>query len=326
MIRRFRVGSAWATALIVTVATGCDNVDWGGADIAIVPPPPGAAAGDGDAGPAEERLPEGPIVYYVAPGAGEATLIPIAEIGRDTLLPIGPRVDPQLYAHRFIATHLRTGTEFALFRGGARVGTFVLTQAGLPPEGVCPRVPHGRGVLELMAGADTIPEFLALAKSHAPPDAAHGITGAPQPDRRMQILGPILAERLLRARDAPLPGNWSRAEAQLKPFPMAGAEDPAFAATFLVDDTLGTGYDNEGYSLFLIAEPRPEIGYDTAYADFTPYEREGKAAPRVVDFLDWDRDGQTELLLEVYGIDRSWFETVSSAGGRWRKLVSTRCE
>ncbi|HEX6940074.1 MAG TPA: hypothetical protein VF158_11735 [Longimicrobiales bacterium] len=307
------------------LAVGCDNIDWGGADITIVPPPPGASAGDGAAGPAEERLPEGPVVYYVRPGAGAATLIPIAEIGRGTLLPIAPRVDPELYARRFIATHLRNGSEFSLFRSGSRVGTFVLTGAGLPPENVCPRVPQGRGVLELMAGADTIPEFIALAKPQAPPDAPHGVTGSIQPDRRMQILGPILAERLLRARNAPLPGNWSRAQAQLKPFPMAGERDAAFAATFLVDDTLGTGYDNEGYSLFLIAEPRPEIGYDTAYADFTPYEREGKAAPRVVDYLDWDRDGQTDLLLEVYGTDRSWFEVVVRNQAGWRTPVSTRC-
>ncbi len=326
MIRRIRVGSGWALALIVTFAAGCDNVDWGGADIAVVPPPPGAMASDEDASPQQERLPEGPIVYYVTPDAGGATLRPIAEIGRDTLLPVGPRVDADIYGRAFIATHMRTGTEFALFRSGARVGTFVLSEAGLPPENVCPRVPLGRGVLELMPGADTIPEFLALSKSHAPPDAPLGVTGSIQPDRRMQILGPILAERLLRARGAPLPGNWTRAMAQLKPFPMAGEQDPAFAATFLVGDSLTVGLDNDGYSLFLIAEPRPQVGYDTAYASFTPYERGGKAAPRVVDFLDWDRDGQAELLLEVYGTDRSWFETISAApGGGWRKQVSTRC-
>src|SRR5690606_22194715 len=147
MTWRTRVGSGWASALIVTFVAGCDNVDWGGADIAIVPPPPGAMAADEEASPQQERLPDGPIVYYVTPDADGATLRPIAEIGRDTLIPVAPRVDPEAYARGFIGTHMRTGTEFALYRGGARVGTFVLSEAGLAPENVCPRVPLGRGVL-----------------------------------------------------------------------------------------------------------------------------------------------------------------------------------
>ncbi len=326
MNRRIRGRTGRAAALIVMLLAGCDNVDWGGADVAVVPPPPKADAAGEAAGPTDERLPEGPVVYHVAPGDGTATLTPIGEIGRDTLRPVRARADWELYGRRFIATHLRAGSEFALYRSGARVGTFVLEDAAVPPEGVCPRVPRGRGVLELASGMDSIPEFLALAKAHAPPDVGRDIAAAPQPDRRMQILGPILAERLLRARGAPLPGNWSRAMAQLKPFPAAGQEDPAFAATFLVDDTLGTGYDDEGYALFFIAEPAPEVGYDTAYAAFTAYERAGKAAPRVVDFLDWDRDGRTELLLEVYGTRDSWFEAVGAAATGWRPLLSTRCE
>lgn len=324
-MRRFRAGSGRATALIVTFLAGCDNIDWGGADIAVVPPPPAAGAGVGGGRPGEERIPEGPVLYYVRPAGGMATLIPVAEVGRDTALPVRARADWERYGRAFISEHLRTGSEFALFRSGARVGTFVLESAAIPDVSVCPRVPVARGTLELAAGADTIPEFLALAKSRAPSDARREPAAAPQPDRRMQVLGPILAERLLRARGAQLPGNWSRAMVQLKPFPAAGRQDPAFAATLLVDDTLGTGYDDVGYSLFLIAEPAPQVGYDTAYADFTPYEREGKAAPRVVDFLDWDRNGRPELLLEVYGTRGSWFEVVGRSRAGWRELVSTQC-
>lgn len=326
MNRRILARSGRSTALMVMLLAGCDNVDWGGADVAIVPPPPAAGAADEEVAPTEERIPEGPLVFYVTPSNGTATLLPIGEILGDSLLPVQAQVDWESYGRAVVARHMRSGTEYVLFRNGARVGTFVLEDAEIPPEGVCPRVPRGHGTLELMVGADTIPEFLALAKSQAPPEVGRVAAVSPEPDRRMQILGPILAERLLRARGAPLPGNWTRAMAQLKPFPAAGAEAPAFAATFLVGDSLGIGGDNEGYSLFFIAEPAPDVGYDTAFANFTRYEERGKAAPRVVDYLDWDRDDRTELVLQVYGVDQTWFETVSAGPtGGWRTLVSTRC-
>lgn len=326
MNRRLRAVSGLAMALIVMLLSGCDNVDWGGADVAVVPPPPTAGGDEEDVIPTEERIPEGPIVFYVAPSDGSATLIPVGEVAQGTLLPIRAQANWESYGRGLIAQHMRTGTEYALFRSGARVGTLVLDDAQIPPEGVCPRVPRGRGTLELMVGADTIPEFLAMAKSQAPTNVGRVVAVSPDPDRRMQILGPILAERLLRARRAPLPGSWTRAMAQLKPFPAAGEENAAFASTFLVGDSLGIGQDDEGYSLFFIAEPMPEVGYDTVYAKFTPYETQGKQAPRVVDYLDWDRDEQVELLLEVYGTDQAWFEALGRGEAGWRELVSTRCE
>ena len=315
----------WPVALIVTLVTGCDNVDWGGADIAIVPPPP-QASGEAEAvAPTEERVPEGPVLYYVRADQGRGTMVPIGEIAGDSLRPIRAEADWERYGQRFIAAHLRPGSEFTLFRRGARVGTFILESSAIPGVDVCPRAPYATGVLELTAGAEDIPEFLAIPKASARSDLPLGVRVELVPDRRMQLLGPILAERLLRARGAPLPGNWTRAMAQLQPFPIAGAEAPAFSATFLVGDSLGIGGDDEGYSLFFIAHPVPQVGYDTAYAAFNPYEQTGKAAPRLADFLDWDRDGRTELLLEVYGTAGSWFEALAPIDGGWRTVLSTQC-
>lgn len=325
-MRRAYEASRWAVALIITVVAGCDNVEWGGTHVAVVPPPPKGDEPAGELGrPAAERLPEGPVLYYVRPAGGRATLVPVAEIGRESLLPIRPTADPERYARRFIAEHLREGSEFALFRSGARVGTLVLQSASLPAEGVCPRVPRGTGVLELVSDAERIPEFLALSKAQAPADAPRRATPLLEPDRRMQLLAPILAERLLRARGTPLPGNWMRAMAQLKPFPLRGAADPAFTATFLVDDTLGPGSDDVGYSLFFIGVPETQVGYDTAYVHFTDYPTEGKAAPRLVDFLDWDRDDEVELFLEVSSTQGSWFEALDRSNAGWRRVMENPC-
>lgn len=311
---------------IVTVLWGCDNVDWGGAEIAIVPPPP-KASDDQEVGdrPEEERLPEGPVLYYVTPGVGGATMLPVAEISGDSLRPIRPAADWQTYGRRFIAEHLREGAEFTLYRGGARVGTLVLRSAGMSGAAVCPRVPTATGVLELVTGAERAPEFLAIGQPQA--SGASGRAFLPrEPTPRVQFIAPILAEQLLRARGAPLPNNWGLAMAQLTPFPLEGTPDPAFAATLLVGDTLGTGLDNQGYSLFFIGRPAAQAGYDTVYADFADYPRTGKAARRVIDHLDWDRDGQPELLLEVYGTTGRWFEAVGRGSSGWRKTLNTRCE
>jgi hypothetical protein len=144
--------------------------------------------------------------------------------------------------------------------------------------------------------------------------------------RTMQVLAPILAEKMLRARHAELPGNWQRAMAQLKPFPVAGSQDPGYATTFLVSDSLGTGGDNIGYSLFYVGVPA-QFSYDTVFVQFTDYPTQGKAAPRVIDFLDWTRDDQPELLLQVYGISDTWFETVGKkADGKWHRTFRDRCQ
>jgi hypothetical protein len=142
----------------------------------------------------------------------------------------------------------------------------------------------------------------------------------------MQVLAPILAERMMRARRAGLPGNWQRAMWQLTPFPVPVTQDAAFAATFLVGDTLGPGLDNLGHSTFFVGIPS-QLTYDTAYVDFHDYAVASKYAPQVIDYLDWDRDDYPELLLRVYGISDSWLEAVGRGqDGKWKRMFSSRCE
>src|SRR5690606_25191814 len=246
-----------AACLIVIVASGCDNVQWGGAEVAVVPPPPRAdESGPDEEAPGEDRLPEGPLLHIVrAQGGGIGTLVPVAEVGLDTMIRLDAS-DWERFGERLIAEHSRPGAELALFRSGARVGTFVVQAAEVPPPSVCPRVPRVTGTLELGAGAGGATEFLALRKSDSPAPPQPAVPR--EPTRAMQVLAPILAERQLRARSAPLPGNWQRAMAQLTPFPVSGSDDAAFAATFLVGDTLGPGLDDDGSSLFFIALPEEQ--------------------------------------------------------------------
>jgi hypothetical protein len=327
MIRGFSIVARFGAVLMLAATTACDNIDWGGADVAIVPPPPRADALPASADDlAADPLPEGPLLFYVVPTTEGASMVPVAEISGDSLRALRGTRNARAYAQRLIAAHMRRGSEFVLFRRGSRVGNFVIQQSSAPSEDVCPMLPTARGTLELSSSAAQIPEYLAISKVSAP-EMGRNIPFATEPNRSMQIIAPILAERMIRARRAELPGNWQRAMAQLQPFPMANSRDAAFAATFLVGDELRSGGDNVGYSLFFIAQPGAQFGYDTVFVNFTNYPTGGKAAPRVVDFLDWNRDGQVDLLLQVFGPTGTWFEAASKdQRGEWELAFRDRCE
>lgn len=316
-----------AAGLIVILIAGCDNVSFGGADVAVVPPPPRAAAlPEGAVEAGVEPLPTGPVLYYVGRTADGAYMTPVGEIRGDSLAPIRSTGDPGTFGNRFIAEFMREGGEFTLFSRGRRAGTFIVQNAALPPAPACPLLPTANGVLELSAGVQAV-EFLALARADAPVIAAR--TAPPEVGAGVRSrVAPILAERILRARRAQLPGNWARANAQVLAFPAMNLPDPAFAATFLVGDTLGPGLNNEGHSVFFIAVPtRDQTGWDTVYVNFRNYPETGKAAPRVIDFLDWSRDDQADLLLQVYGVNDTWFEAVGRGrDGGWRRTFRDRCE
>jgi len=303
-------------------------VGWGGADVAVVPPPPKPSGPQQteEETAAIEALPTGAVLYYVARSGSGALLTPVAQLDRDSLIPIRPTGDARVFADRLVVEQMRQGAEFDLFSHGARLGSFVVQSARVPEQDLCPLLPVAIGTLELGVAADSVREFLALAK-HFSPSVGTRVAAAPANLQRMRFVAPILAERMLRARSAGLPGNWQGAMEQVFPFPASGRADAGFAATFLVGDTLGPGLDDAGYGLFFLAMPTAsQTGWDTVYVDFRSYPQTRKAAVRVIDYLDWTRDDQVELLLQVYGTRETWFEAVSRDNqGRWRSVLNDRC-
>jgi hypothetical protein len=302
---------------------GCDNVEWGGVDLTFVRPPPTAAPVDQEELAAVERLPDRPILYHVTRGPDRVVVVPVGEVGDDGIEPIHIGDDAAAFGARFISAFMRQGSEFTLFRNGRRAGTVIVDSAYVPAGDVCRRLPRATGTVEIAGAAGDATEFLAMARTQAPPGTV--MPGRTlQPERRMEVVGNIMAERALRARRAQLP-NWAVARRQLQPFPVADAQDLGFTATYLVGDQLEVGGDDNGYSLFVLYTPQPPSSYDTAYVSFNSYPVDGKAAPRVIDFLDWNRSGQADLLLEVFGTRSSWFEAVGRVGDRWRRTFRDQC-
>jgi hypothetical protein len=318
-----------AAGLIVILLAGCDNVSFGGADVAIVPPPPRATElPEGMEEGGVQALPTSPVLFYVARTAdGSAFMTPIGTVQGDSLGVIGSEGDGETFANRFVAEFMREGGEFTLFHRGRRAGTFIVQESRLPEQPACPFLPIAMGALELPPNV-VATEFLALARADAP--AVPGRTAPPETTNRMRgIVAPILAERIMRRRGAELPGSWARANAQVLAFPAANVPDPGFTATFLVGDVLAVGAPTgRSHSTFFIAVPtQDQTGYDTVFVSHRNYAQGGKAAPRVVDYLDWSRDNQPELLMQVYGQDAMWFEAVGRGrDGQWRTVFSDRCE
>jgi hypothetical protein len=309
--------------LMVIGLGGCDNVEWGGLDLSVVRPPPTAGPADEAEVQDIERLPDRPILYHVTRAPGGITIVPVGEIAERGVDAIRAGSDPQAFGARFIAAFLRQGSELTLFRNGRRAGTVIVDSAYVPTVDACRRLPWATGTVELAGAAGDATEFLAMARTQAPPGTV--MPGRTlQPERRMEVVGNILAERALRARQAQLP-NWAVARRQLQPIPIAGTQDLGFTATYLVGDQLEVGGDDNGYSLFVVYTPQAPSGYDTAFVSFTDYPVDGKAAPRVIDFLDWNRDGQADLLLEVFGARGSWFEAVGRVGDDWRRTFRDQC-
>ena len=304
----------------MVIAVGaCDNVEWGGIDIDVVPPPsrtPEAAGTE-----ASDALPEGPILFYVHRDTARTTVIPVGQITGDGLEPVTPSGDPDAFGTRFMDAFLAPGTELALFRRGQRVGSVTVGTAAMPAGAVCRPLPRATGTATLTGSAET-EEFLALDTAVAPESRAPDGLGRA---RSMEVTGDMMARRMLAERDVPVTSA-APLRRQLLPFPLADSPDPGFTATYLVDDSLGLGQDDAGAALFALFTPEGQTGYGPAFVGFADYAAGRKAAPRVIDFLDWDRDGSVELLLEVFGTTASWFRAVGRQGEHWGAIFEDQCD
>ena len=301
-----------AALLIVTALAACDNIEWGGAEVQVVPPP--QAAGMERIEPDSPEfldlgLPRGTVLFHVTRGERGATVVPIAEVSGDSLRTIRrpAGVSPEAFESKFREAVLQPGSQLTLFRRGAEVGTFAVQAPGpITPCGV----PTAKGIVTTVAAATDVPEFLAFRKGLAPD--VRGDYSPPQINGSIRRYASIVAERLVLQNGLPRPRSWPGAQRDLQAIEILKGGDPEMAATYLSGDRLAVGpAESEGaYSVFYIGDYETRRGYQPVYSEVRSYDRTGKAAPRLVDYLNWDGDEGQELLVQVYGPTQSWYEMI----------------
>lgn len=307
--------------VLLTTIPACDNFEWGGSDVQIVPPPPASGAvriaPDAQAF-AQFGMPTGTVLFHLVRGDGDVRLIPIAELSGDSLRTLRRPADvsPAAYEERFRETVIPEGSQFEVFRRGASVGTFNLQGAGaVTPCGL----PTATGNLTTVAAAADADEFLAFRRGLAP--EVRGEYTPPQVNGSIRTYASIVAERLILQNGLPRPRSWGGAQRDLQAIEIMPGGNPEMATTYLVGDSLAAGPgDPQGYSVFYIADYETRRGYTPIYSEVHNYSQGGKLAPRFVDYLDWNANGGEEILVEMYRPDGSGYKVLSQRDGSWKQV------
>lgn len=324
-------------AVMVISASACDNVDWGGFSARMVPPPAALIGVRPDNLAAEDEkggftLPKGPVLYAAARDSTGVTLVPIGEIAGDSLKPFRDEKSAPGYRGAFARELMAPGTRFTLFAAGARVGTFTTRDVGTDETYCTPR-PRANGVIELVPGAADATRFLAL-----PERFTDSLAYAPyrplEHDRAQRAAGIDLAAEVIPQVGATWPSSMVEARGDLQAFRQADGA-PAVSNTFVFRDQMQIQpAQPSSYSLYLLAvadsvpaegQTLLEPAYRVAYTWYREAAREGKGAPRYFQHLDWNRDGRTDVLLEILGERHRWNAVIQKRGTQWTRTFEDPC-
>jgi len=313
---------------IVIVATGCDNVEWGGIDVSLRRPsedlvsdsPPDEAEVVADT--VSEGPSLGPVLYMGYRDGDQATFVPVAEIVPDGLVPV-EGIGSAEASRSFAAAHLTPGSEFTLFSEGARVGTFTAESFSVD-ERYCRVRPQVLGRIELRLGAATVQKFLAVPA----PDGSEFGYATYSPVVQTTVLRNTslrMARGVMPADGALGPEDMLDIRRDVQMFRARPGATPTVVATFVSGDDLVVGPSAFGaYSVFLIADD-DGTGYRRTYVDYRLDSRDGKGAARYFDHLDVDGDGSDEVVLEVMGERSMWLSTLTRQGGAWVEEYRDPC-
>ncbi len=314
---------------IVIVATGCDNVEWGGIDVSLRSPSDSLVSDrpPADVEVVEDTVPEGPslgpVLYLGYRDGEEATLVSVAEIGPNGLFPI-EGIGSVEASRAFASDHLTPGLQFTLFSEGAQVGSFSAESFSVD-ERYCRVRPQVRGQVELMPAASTVQKFLAVPTPEGS-ELGYGTYSpvAQTTDLRNTSLRMVL--RVLRDVGVFFPGDVRDIRQDIQVFRAQPGATPTVVATFVSDDDLAVGpAPREAYSIFLTADDDNGAGYRRSYWDYRSNARDGKGAARYFDHLDIDGDGSDEVVLEVMGEQSMWLSTLTQRGGAWVEEYRDPC-
>ena len=311
------------TALGILISTtACDNVEWGGVNLRMVPPPQLAASAP-DSTEAESEggltLPEEPVLYLATRDSSGLALVPVGEITRDSIRPFP---DESEYRAAFARTLMQPGGRFTLFSGGARVGSFTIAEVGTD-ESFCTPRPRAIGYVELVPSAAEVTRFLALPEQ-ATTERGYTAYQPMEHDRAQRAAAINLAAQMIPQLGATSPGDMVSARADIMAFPLTTGGAGVTSTFVYRDQALVQPATPTSYSLFVLATGQGEQ-YSRAYAWYRRAGSEGKGVPIYFQHLDWDGDGETEVLLEVRGERSRWNAAVQRVGNEWQRTFEDPC-
>jgi hypothetical protein len=315
-----------AIALIITGASGCDNVGWGGMDFEVRPPPEpeveAAIEADPETTVEPERV-EGPILLAGLRDGERADMVVVGEIRADALRHFPDPEFPEDVERLDALT--APGAEWVLFSEGVRIGRFIVERSG-PADGFCGGRLALSGVVELVPSATGAERLLAL-----PPDPA-AARGREPYEEHQHVYDQRVASLSIASEAIPRYGaTWPElgvldARDHIQAFQLRNTQGQSIAATFMSGDELAVGPPpQDAYSLFIVGQQREGAEYAEAYSWYQDSGASGKAAPRYFDHLDLDDDGMDEIVLDVFGANARWFAGLSRRDGQWVRTFNDRC-
>ena len=322
MRRPGRSGGLFAAGLIVIGASGCDNVDWGGATLDLQAPT--ARAGSDDTAPSPDvpaapALPPGDLLFLVTVDRGEALATPLAFVSPGEAARVPPYDNPRLGP--LLADRLDQVGELTLFAEGTRAGTALVSGLG-EGVGVCETQPHLAATLELRPELPQADAFLALRRSDQ--HREHGDVQPPAQVREVRAASLSMAGNIIGEVGAVWPPSVLGIRRDIRLF--RGATGLGVAASFLYRDRLDTSPPPAGsYSIFVLGEERSDSVHLT-YGDFHRSGTDGKAAPRFLAQMDWDGDGEDEVVLEVFREGRRGFRLLERDGDEFVEAFELTCD
>jgi len=313
-----------AAAVILTVGTGCDNVEFGGFHIGIRAPESAARLSAEDVAPVETTEAtdtRGPILLAGIRDGAEGRFVVVGEVQSGALRPFP---DPQFTSDELrIAALTVPGTEWAVFSEGVRVGRLIVESAS-PAIGFCGSRTAISGIVELVATAANAERLLAMpaVEVDRPYEEYQNISHVY--DQRVATLA-IAGDAIPRyGASWPELGTLDARE-HIQAFQLRNTPGQSIAATFMADDELEVGRPGRrAYSLFVLGHEN-DTGYAESYTWFRDAVTDGKAAPRYFDHLDWDGDGSDEILLDVFGNQKRGFAALSRQGDSWIRSYQDDC-
>jgi hypothetical protein len=308
-----------ATAVILTVAPGCDNVAWGGVDMQLVPPPAAEPGTPAEAAPPEEVAPPPevaqPLILAGTRDGATATLVLVGELRDGAVAPA---------TATSIDSGITEGSEWILLAEGVRVGRMTAETIG-PAEGFCPATLALSGTVEIVPSAGAVERFIAL-----PAAEMAGVVHEPlrlhEHDYDQRVASLTYAQEAVPRVGADWPeGGMLPTRQHIQSFQPAGTESPTLAGTYVYRDTPSVGDPANGaYALFILAQRRGGQFRET-FEWYNAADSLGKSVPRYFGHFDLDRDGRGEVLLDVFGSERRWHAVLEQTDNGWTRSFVSSC-